>query len=79
MGWNDHMETREMHCLDCDETDDWEFWDEVGQDRYVGEVGRVLGVDATKHAKCPHCGSTNGEPTEEDEEDNWSDKNEDDL
>ena len=67
MGWNDHVEYLETECLDCGQVDDWEYWDEVGKQRYVGGVGALLGQDATKSNKCPHCGSTKGRIVEEDE------------
>lgn len=68
MGWNDHMEVRETECLDCGVTDDWEYWDATGQARYVGRIGEMLGVDATRSGKCPHCGSTNGQIAEDEDE-----------
>jgi hypothetical protein len=70
MGWNDHVEQVETECLDCGEVDAWWMWDEVGKQRYVGKVGEMLGVDATKGNRCPHCGSTRGAVIE-DEEDDW--------
>ena len=60
MGWNDHVEFLETECLDCGAVSNWEYWDDVGRSRYVGEIGKMLNVDATRHAKCPDCGSTNG-------------------
>jgi len=72
MGWNDHVEYVEMECLECGETDDWEFWDAIGRERYVGGVGALVGQDATKSGKCPHCGSTRGQFT------HWSPHEDDD-
>jgi hypothetical protein len=58
MGWNDHVDFCETECLQCGVTSEWEYWDEVGRERYVGAIGEFLGVDATRSGKCPHCGST---------------------
>ena len=71
MGWNDHVEFLKTECLDCGEVDDWEYWSEIGRARYGGGLDKKLGVDVGKHAKCPHCGSTNGRvcPDEPDEPD----------
>ena len=68
MGWNDHVEFREMECAKCGAVSDWEFWDDVGKQRYIGNIGVLLGVDAGKHGKCPDCGSTQGTPTNDDDE-----------
>jgi hypothetical protein len=38
MGWNDHVEYFETECLDCGEISNWEYWDEVGKQRYVGGI-----------------------------------------
>jgi hypothetical protein len=65
MGWNDHVEFIETQCLDCGEVDDWEYWDCVGRERYVGAVGKLLNVDATRSGKCPHCRSSRGQVVEE--------------
>jgi hypothetical protein len=67
MGWNDHMQVYETECLACGEVEDWEYWDEVGVDRYGGLIGRKLGVDSSKSGRCPHCGSTKGEIVEDDD------------
>lgn len=68
MGWNDHVEYLTTRCLKCGETDDWEYWDDVGQERYAGRIGEVLGVDPGKSGKCPNCGSPKGEIVDEDDE-----------
>ncbi len=68
MGWNDHVQVIETECLDCGQIDDWEYWDEVGRERYIGSVGALVGQDATKSHKCPHCGSTNGKVIDEEDE-----------
>jgi hypothetical protein len=60
MGWNDHVEFIWTECQDCGETDDWEYWGATGRQRYVGAIGAMLGVNAERSGKCPHCGSTNG-------------------
>lgn len=73
MGWNDHVEFLQTRCLQCEEVDDWEYWDEVGQARYVGRIGEIVGQDATKSGRCPHCGSTKGEIIDEDEDD-WGEE-----
>jgi hypothetical protein len=67
MGWNDHVEFIETRCLDCGEVDDWEYWDEIGRLRYVGRIGEMLNVNATRSGKCPHCGSTRGEIEEQED------------
>ena len=67
MGWNDHVEYIETECLKCGEIDDWEHWDEVGKQRYVGAVGELVNQDATKSDRCPHCGSTRGRVIPEEE------------
>jgi hypothetical protein len=64
MGWNDHVEFREMWCLNCDAVDTWEFWNEIALARYSGGFDKLLGHDASNHARCPRCGSTKGEPVE---------------
>jgi hypothetical protein len=69
MGWNDHVSFIETQCLKCDVVSEWEYWDEIGQRRYVGAIGAMVGRDATKSGKCPHCGSTEGEVVEDDDED----------
>ena len=68
MGWNDHVCYVEMRCKKCGAESDWEFWDEVGRQRYVGGVGELVGQDATRHGKCPECGSSDGEEIEHDED-----------
>jgi Zn finger protein HypA/HybF involved in hydrogenase expression len=60
MGWNDHVEYFEVECLDCGVTDTWEYWDDVAKARYVGEIAKMVNVDTSTDAKCPHCGSING-------------------
>ena len=64
MGWNDHVDFIETECLTCGEVSEWEYWDAVGRQRYVGAIGEFLGVDAEKSGKCPHCGSTDGQVIE---------------
>jgi hypothetical protein len=71
MGWNDHVVFIEMRCKKCGVIDDWEFWDEVGRMRYVGAVGKLVNQDATRHGKCPECGSSEGEQTNEDDDDDY--------
>jgi hypothetical protein len=66
MGWNDHVEYEQMQCQDCGEDDVWEFWDDVAKARYGGRIGQMLNIDLTTDGRCPHCGSTNGKPIEED-------------
>ena len=65
MGWNDHVDFIEMECDACHEMDTWEFWNEVALARYSGRMGELIGRDATKSGKCPHCGSDKGIPVEE--------------
>jgi len=60
MGWNDHVEFFDVECLDCGFVGTWQFWDDIAKARYVGPVGELLNVDASKSDKCPHCGSTRG-------------------
>ena len=60
MGWNDHVSFEDTECLDCGEIDTWEYWDDVGKQRYLGAIGQLLNVDANKSGKCPACGSTRG-------------------
>ena len=67
MGWNDHVDFREMECLDCGIVDVWEFWDDVAKERYSDGLDKALGHDHQKADRCPHCGSING--IEEEEED----------
>jgi Zn finger protein HypA/HybF involved in hydrogenase expression len=67
MGWNDHMQVCETECLDCGEVDVWEYWDDVGVDRYSGSIGQKLNVDPSKSGRCPHCGSTRGKIVEGDD------------
>jgi Zn finger protein HypA/HybF involved in hydrogenase expression len=67
MGWNDHVESLETECLTCGAVDDWDYWDAVGQQRYVGAIGELVGQDASKSGKCPHCGSASGRIVEDDE------------
>ncbi len=66
MGWNDHVVSCETQCLTCGEIDDWEYWDEVGRQRYVGRIGELLNVDAGRSGKCPHCGSACGRIVDDD-------------
>jgi hypothetical protein len=74
MGWNDHVDFSETECLDCGAISTWEYWDSVARQRYVGRIGEMLGVDANRSDKCPHCGSTNGRIVEDDDDDDgWSD------
>jgi hypothetical protein len=71
MGWNDHVEFVETECLDCGKVDTWEFWSDVALERYGGEnkhIGEYLGHSDKKANRCPHCGSTNGQPSSEDDE-----------
>ena len=65
MGWNDHVDYYVTRCKDCGAEDDWEYWDEVGIARYIGELGIMLNVDPGRHNKCPRCGSSNGEIVDE--------------
>lgn len=68
MGWNDHVEFVEVECQTCGVVDTWEFWSDVGKGRYVGAVGKLVGQDATKSGKCPHCGSTDGRELDDDKD-----------
>ena len=68
MGWNDHVCFVEMECKKCGAVSDWEFWDDVALQRYSGGLDKKLGHDATKHGKCPDCGSTDGVEVEHDED-----------
>jgi hypothetical protein len=68
MGWNDHVTYAETTCSRCGSTATWEYWDEVGRARYVGQIGRLLGQDASKPPHCPDCGSTEGEIVDADDE-----------
>jgi hypothetical protein len=68
MGWNDHVSFEETECLACGAVSTWEYWDEVGKQRYVGRIGQLLNVDAGKSGKCPDCGSTRGRILGEDEQ-----------
>ena len=68
MGWNDHVEFIETECLDCGAVTAWEYWSETGRQRYIGAIGELLHVDATRHGKCPECGSTNGAMVGDDEQ-----------
>jgi ribosomal protein S27AE len=66
MGWNDHVEFLETECLECGETDTWEYWDAVGKTRYVGAIGQMVGQDpANNDRRCPNCGSTKGRIVQE--------------
>ena len=65
MGWNDHVEMIEMECLNCGKVDVWECWDDVAKVRYGGELGQNLGHDIKNSDRCPHCGSTKGQPADE--------------
>ena len=67
MGWDNHVEFRETLCNDCGIEEVWEFWTEVAVARYGGELGRKLGHDVENNNRCPHCGSTNGSPIDDDE------------
>jgi hypothetical protein len=67
MGWNDHVDFRDMECADCGEAGTWEFWDDTALARYSGGLDKVLGHDAAHHARCPYCGSTHGESVDEDD------------
>jgi ribosomal protein S27AE len=68
MGWNDHVDYVETECLRCGVIQPWEYWSEVGQQRYVGKIGEMVGVDATKHNTCPKCGWKKGRMVEEDDD-----------
>jgi Zn finger protein HypA/HybF involved in hydrogenase expression len=68
MGWNDHVVYCEMRCAQCGAVSDWEFWDRAGRERYIGSVGKLVGQDATRHGKCPKCGSNKGEATPGDDD-----------
>ena len=67
MGWNDHVAYVETECQECGEVDTWEYWDDVGKERYVGSIGALVNQDATKSGKCPNCGSSKGRIIEDDE------------
>lgn len=67
MGWLKHVEYEERICRNCGEQDTWEFWDVVGRERYVGAVGKLLNQDASRHGRCPHCGSLDGVEVEAEE------------
>jgi Zn finger protein HypA/HybF involved in hydrogenase expression len=67
MGWNDHVSFIETECLQCGLVSEWEYWDEVGKQRYVGAIGEMVGQDASKPPSCPDCGSTEGQIAEGDE------------
>jgi len=71
MGWNDHVDTVERRCLDCDHVGEWWVWDDTGKARYTGPLGEMLGVDPSKGGKCPNCGSTNGVDFDEDSDEYW--------
>jgi hypothetical protein len=60
MGANDHVCYEETECLNCGAVDDWEYWDEVGKQRYTGALGAMLGRHPENSGKCPECGSTCG-------------------
>jgi ribosomal protein S27AE len=66
MGWNDHVDFVQTECMDCGEIDVWEHWNEVALARYGGSLGIELGHDVRRNNRCPHCGSENGEPTDDD-------------
>jgi hypothetical protein len=68
MGWNDHVSHIETQCLKCGIASEWEYWDEVGRQRYVGRIGEMVGQDATRSGRCPHCGSTEGEVIDDEDE-----------
>lgn len=74
MGWNDHVDFVETECLECGAIDDWEYWSETGKARYVGAIGEMVGQDATRSGKCPHCGSTRGKITDG-ADDDWPPEN----
>jgi Zn finger protein HypA/HybF involved in hydrogenase expression len=67
MGWNDHVSFADTECLECGIISCWEYWDDVGKERYVGAVGQLVNQDATRSDKCPHCGSTKGRIVPEDD------------
>lgn len=69
MGWNDHVDFREMQCLKCGIISTWEFWDDVAKARYGGGLDKKLGHDVNKSDCCPECGSTEGEPADDEEDD----------
>jgi hypothetical protein len=71
MGWNDHVDFVEMHCLVCDEIDVWECWDDTAKARYGGTLGEKLGHDVTRSHRCPNCGSSRGVVYDEDSDDYW--------
>jgi hypothetical protein len=70
MGWNDHVSFDYMRCKKCGEVRQWENWDEIAMQRYSGSLGQKLGHDVNDANKCPHCGHTEGE---------WADPDEDEL
>jgi hypothetical protein len=67
MGWNDHVNFVEMYCESCGVTAEWEIWNEVALARYSGKLGEMLGIDAERSGKCPHCGSDDGTEVTDDE------------
>lgn len=67
MGWNDHVESIEIECLDCGEVGIWEYWDDVAKARYGGELGRKLGHNINNSDRCPNCGSIKGKQVPVDE------------
>ena len=71
MGWNDHVEFVPMQCRKCGTVADWEYWDEVAKRRYVGAIGDKLGRDVAKSDRCPHCGSAEGDPVEDEDREGW--------
>ena len=68
MGWNDHLESILTECQGCGEVSYWDYWDEVGLQRYGGDtaVGQMLGTNA-KQPECPFCGSRAGIVVDEDD------------
>ena len=68
MGWNDHVAFEEYECLECGEVDVWELWDDIAIARYGGGLDKKLGHDVADHHRCPHCGSTNGKPYEDEDD-----------
>jgi len=71
-GWKDDVEYLLIECEECGLIEDWTYWDEVGKARYIGDVGKLVGQDASKPPHCPHCGSTKGHIVEDDDE-TWED------
>ena len=67
MGWNDHVEFRDMECSRCGVIDVWEFWDKVAVWRYSGGLDKLLGHDAANNGRCPHCGATTGREVDDDD------------